>query len=152
MRTSFFISVAIIMSVFSAQQVLAQQSSESLAVTNEPEATEAPTNVTAEAVHYTCKDYFEHKFNSAARENVGRKSSCVSYFFGAGSMLLLLNNKGFETGACPAETMSTDELIRIFNSWMESHPEQKTEIATSVLYDAIKYNYPCSGIVPLGSE
>lgn len=113
---------------------------------------EASSNVSAAAVYHTCKDYFEHKFNSAARENVGRKSGCISYFFGAGSMVLLLNNKNVETGLCLPETLSTDEMIRLFNKWMEKNQDRAQDIATVALYDALQDSYPCSGIVPLGSE
>ena len=111
----------------------------------------APENVTAAAIYYTCEDYFEHKFNSAHRESVGRKSSCISYFFGAGSMVLLMKNQGIDTGLCmPAET-STEDLIRMFTKWMQDHPERGKDIATAALLDAIRDTYKCEGIVPLGS-
>ncbi len=113
----------------------------------------APQNVTAAAVYYTCRDYFEHKFNSAARENVGRKSSCVSYFFGAGSMLLLLNNENVHTEVCLPPESSTEDLIRLFNKWMAKHAaESDKEIATVVLLNAIRDAYPCEAVVPLGSN
>lgn len=113
---------------------------------------EVPNNVTAAAVYHTCKNYFVHQFNSADRENVGRKSSCLSYFFGAGSMLLLLKNEGVQTGYCLPPETSTEDLIKMFNQWMENNQERSKDIATVALLASVKENYPCDSIVPLGAS
>ena len=149
MRLSFYIMAFLVAFAGFAWQASAQETKR-LAV--EGLDVKVPENVTAAAIYYTCQDYFEHKFNSAHRETVGRKSSCISYFFGAGSILLLLKHEGVETGLCMPPETSTEDLMRMFSAWMEKHSDRGKDIATSALLDAIRDTYPCQGIVPLGSD
>lgn len=147
---ALMLSVGMVVQVAHAQGMASTQNKTLQDVTAQAQQQgQSSGNVSAADIYVTCKDYFKHEFNSARRENVGRKANCVAYFFGVGSTLLMLQSEKVDTGICLPETLSTEELIRLFNNWMGEHPDQGQTIATEVVLKALTEIHPCKSIVPI---
>lgn len=129
----------------SAQQQAANPQTQTSAVTEEELITgPSPKDgfIRAFDTYHACKRYFRKTF--VTRENIARKSTCLGYFYGVGSILLHLQMSQVRTGACLPEDFSVEDMMLTFVQWAEVNPENlKNVSATSAIMRALGTGYPC---------
>lgn len=102
--------------------------------------------VVVDDVYVACKYYFSKLFNT--RENSGRKNICNGYFFGASSMIILLQDEKIETNTCLPMDISTEEMIKTFIKWSEANPDKGKMQASQALLEMMRESYPCNEYRP----
>lgn len=92
--------------------------------------------------YHNCKRYFGRTFNT--RENTARKSTCLGYFYGVGSILLHLQKLQVRTGICLPDDFSVENAMSTFVTWAEVNPDNLVNIsATNAVITALAHKYPC---------
>lgn len=150
MNSKLFASIVILSLLFFTSATQAQQTKPATQ-TQSPASEQkidklATSGVTVADISVACKYYFSKVFNT--RENVSRKNICNGYFFGAASMLLLLQSEEVETDTCIPMDVSTEEIIRGFMEWVDKNPNKMKMLAGEALLEVLRLNYSCNEYHP----
>ena len=135
----------------SAQEAMHLLSKDDLKSIKQLENGEAPPpdNLSTLVLHDACRYFMEPTFNRSAKEALGQRASCLSYFFAIGSVLLYLDYESFETGVCLPEDMDTETLITLFYEKVLNNPNAfKDRIAIESIMALLAKEYPCRLTVP----
>lgn len=71
---------------------------------------------------------------------------CVGYVRGLNDAVQLNQRNSSEKKFCePQKDVSSNEIVRIFVNWLQSHPESTNLSAATSFLSAMKASFPCSG-------
>lgn len=98
--------------------------------------------ITGYNIFQGCRYYFTKRFNT--KENLAKKSSCNGYFYGLGSTLLVLKQKGINIGICMPNDISTEQIIKDYLNWAKYNLRYiQVSFPTEAVITALKKKYPC---------
>lgn len=102
----------------------------------------AQKNVTALDIFSGCRDYDRPDFLN--RERISRRAACNGFFFGAASTVAWLRRTHKASiPHCFPESLSTEQIIRIFLEWAYKRDDLQGFLAVESVLLALDSAFPC---------